>query len=95
MAPFFVLLEVLQSVFGYEPYPGFQARVNAKVESDIKEWRAKKQLQTLELDTREKGFEMHLPKPDNQPKEILFSSLSVVKERRRIGKALASVQAKS
>ncbi|XP_010459514.1 PREDICTED: uncharacterized endoplasmic reticulum membrane protein YGL010W [Camelina sativa] len=43
MAPFFVLLEVLQSVFGYEPYPGFQARVNAKVESDVKEWRAKKQ----------------------------------------------------
>ncbi|CAH2036945.1 unnamed protein product [Thlaspi arvense] len=44
MAPFFVLLEVLQSVFGYEPYPGFQARVNAKVESDIKEWREKKQI---------------------------------------------------
>uniref|UniRef100_A0A1J3CAG7 Putative endoplasmic reticulum membrane protein C16E8.02 n=1 Tax=Noccaea caerulescens TaxID=107243 RepID=A0A1J3CAG7_NOCCA len=43
MAPFFVLLEVLQSVFGYEPYPGFQARVNAKVESDIKEYREKKQ----------------------------------------------------
>ncbi|KAJ0237552.1 hypothetical protein HA466_0249280 [Hirschfeldia incana] len=44
MAPFFVLLEVLQSVFGYEPYPGFEARVNAKVESDIKEWRAKKHI---------------------------------------------------
>ncbi|KAL1207875.1 hypothetical protein V5N11_014040 [Cardamine amara subsp. amara] len=43
MAPFFVLLEVLQSVFGYEPYPGFQERVNAKVESDIKIWREKKQ----------------------------------------------------
>ncbi|KAG2257115.1 hypothetical protein Bca52824_076409 [Brassica carinata] len=41
MAPFFVLLEILQLVFGYEPYPGFQARVNAKVESSIKEWREK------------------------------------------------------
>ncbi|CAH8391067.1 unnamed protein product [Eruca vesicaria subsp. sativa] len=49
MAPFFVLLEVLQSVFGYEPYPGFQARVNAKVESDIKEWRAKKQIKKNKL----------------------------------------------
>ncbi|KAF2619643.1 hypothetical protein F2Q68_00042180 [Brassica cretica] len=49
MAPFFVLLEVLQSVFGYEPYPGFQARVNAKVESDIKEWRAKKQVKKNKL----------------------------------------------
>ncbi|KAI6683140.1 hypothetical protein NL676_029053 [Syzygium grande] len=27
MAPFFVLLEVLQTVFGYEPYPGFHASV--------------------------------------------------------------------
>ncbi|CAN8292556.1 unnamed protein product [Cochlearia groenlandica] len=43
MAPFFVLLEVLQLVFGYEPYPGFQARVNAKVESDRKIWRETKQ----------------------------------------------------
>ncbi|XP_021286079.1 uncharacterized endoplasmic reticulum membrane protein C16E8.02 [Herrania umbratica] len=43
MAPFFVLLEVLQSVFGYEPYPGFQARVKAKIEAEIKEWQDKKQ----------------------------------------------------
>ncbi|KAG4131314.1 hypothetical protein ERO13_D09G198100v2 [Gossypium hirsutum] len=42
MAPFFVLLEVLQSLFGYEPYPGFQMRVNAKIKAEIKEWQDKK-----------------------------------------------------
>ncbi|RID51763.1 hypothetical protein BRARA_H02406 [Brassica rapa] len=49
MAPFFVLLEILQLGFGYEPYPGFQARVNAKVESSIKEWREKKQIKKNKL----------------------------------------------
>ncbi|KAJ4712937.1 hypothetical protein OWV82_015101 [Melia azedarach] len=43
MAPFFVLLEVLQTVFGYEPYPGFQASVEAKIQAEIKEWQDKKQ----------------------------------------------------
>ncbi|KAL3819421.1 hypothetical protein ACJIZ3_005378 [Penstemon smallii] len=43
MAPFFVLLEGLQSAFGYEPYPGFHARVKAKVDAEIKEWKDKKQ----------------------------------------------------
>lgn len=43
MAPFFVLLEVLQSFFGYEPYPGFHAKVSAKIEADRKEWQASKQ----------------------------------------------------
>ncbi|XP_039005374.1 2-hydroxy-palmitic acid dioxygenase mpo1-like isoform X2 [Hibiscus syriacus] len=43
MAPFFVLLEVLQSLFGYEPYPGFQGRVNSKIKAEIKEWQDKKQ----------------------------------------------------
>ncbi|MBA0768295.1 hypothetical protein Gotri_017105 [Gossypium trilobum] len=43
MAPFFVLLEVLQSLFGYEPYPGFQMRVNAKIKAEINEWQDKKQ----------------------------------------------------
>ncbi|OMO71249.1 hypothetical protein COLO4_28330 [Corchorus olitorius] len=43
MAPFFVLLEALQSLFRYEPYPGFHARVTARVEAEIKEWRDKKQ----------------------------------------------------
>lgn len=42
MAPFFVLLEALQTLCGYEPYPGFHARVEAIVEADIKEWRDKK-----------------------------------------------------
>ncbi|KAK7304639.1 hypothetical protein VNO77_42524 [Canavalia gladiata] len=43
MAPFFVLLEVLQSSVGYEPYPGFNTRVQAKIDADIKQWRDKKQ----------------------------------------------------
>ncbi|VFQ76488.1 unnamed protein product [Cuscuta campestris] len=41
MAPFFVLLEALQSFFGYEPYPGFHARVEAKIKSEIAEWKEK------------------------------------------------------
>ncbi|RYR09121.1 hypothetical protein Ahy_A05g024440 [Arachis hypogaea] len=41
MAPFFVLLEALQTLFGYEPYPGFQASVQAKIEANIKEWKEK------------------------------------------------------
>uniref|UniRef100_A0A2N9J608 Uncharacterized protein n=1 Tax=Fagus sylvatica TaxID=28930 RepID=A0A2N9J608_FAGSY len=43
MAPFFVLLEALQTFFGYEPYPGFHAIVQAKVEAEINEWQGKKQ----------------------------------------------------
>ncbi|KAI5683798.1 hypothetical protein M9H77_05026 [Catharanthus roseus] len=43
MAPFFVLLEALQSFVGYEPYPGFHARVKAKIDAEIKEWQEKKQ----------------------------------------------------
>uniref|UniRef100_A0A0D3D0N0 DUF962 domain-containing protein n=1 Tax=Brassica oleracea var. oleracea TaxID=109376 RepID=A0A0D3D0N0_BRAOL len=42
MGPYFVLLEVMQSCFGYEPYPGFKARVDCKIENDIKEWREEK-----------------------------------------------------
>ncbi|MED6161591.1 hypothetical protein PIB30_062290 [Stylosanthes scabra] len=42
MAPFFVLLEALQILFGYEPYPGFQASVQAKIEANIEEWKEKK-----------------------------------------------------
>ncbi|KAL6497381.1 hypothetical protein OROGR_029310 [Orobanche gracilis] len=42
MAPYFVLLEALQSAFGYEPYPGFHARVQAKIDADIKAWKEKK-----------------------------------------------------
>jgi len=43
MEQFFVLLEVLQNFFGYEPYPGFQKAVQARVQADIKEWTVKKQ----------------------------------------------------
>ncbi|KAK7819104.1 putative endoplasmic reticulum membrane protein c16e8.02 [Quercus suber] len=43
MAPFFVLLEALQSIFGYEPYPGFHSTVKAKVDKEIQEWKIKKQ----------------------------------------------------
>ncbi|XP_044485021.1 2-hydroxy-palmitic acid dioxygenase mpo1 [Mangifera indica] len=43
MAPFFVLLEILQTVFGYEPYPGFRAKVEAKIDAEIKEWKEKNQ----------------------------------------------------
>ncbi|MBA0713803.1 hypothetical protein Golax_012813 [Gossypium laxum] len=39
----FDLVQVLQSLFGYEPYPGFQMRVNAKIKAEIKEWQDKKQ----------------------------------------------------
>ncbi|XP_058096386.1 2-hydroxy-palmitic acid dioxygenase mpo1-like [Magnolia sinica] len=46
MAPFFVLLEVLQNFCGYEPYPGFRASVEAKIDAEIKEWQAKKQKKT-------------------------------------------------
>ncbi|KAJ9709342.1 hypothetical protein PVL29_001016 [Vitis rotundifolia] len=42
MAPFFVLLEALQAS-GYEPYPGFHARVQAKIEAEINEWQDKRQ----------------------------------------------------
>ncbi|XP_051116012.1 2-hydroxy-palmitic acid dioxygenase mpo1 [Andrographis paniculata] len=39
MAPFFVLLEALQSGFGYEPYPGFHAKVKAKIDTEVKAWK--------------------------------------------------------
>ncbi|KAJ7943443.1 YGL010w-like protein [Quillaja saponaria] len=43
MAPFFVLLEALQTFFRYEPYPGFHSAVQEKMEVEIKEWKDKKQ----------------------------------------------------
>ncbi|XP_022135210.1 uncharacterized endoplasmic reticulum membrane protein C16E8.02 isoform X1 [Momordica charantia] len=43
MAPFFVFLEVLQNLFRYEPYPGFNASVQAKIKEEIKEWKEKKE----------------------------------------------------
>ncbi|MCE7766678.1 DUF962 domain-containing protein, partial [Pseudomonas putida] len=41
MAPFFVLLEALQSLFDYEPYPGFHSKVKATIDAEIKEWQEK------------------------------------------------------
>ncbi|CAH9145426.1 unnamed protein product [Cuscuta epithymum] len=41
MAPFFVLFEALQTFLGYEPYPGFHARVEAKIKALIEEWKEK------------------------------------------------------
>ncbi|MCO5553734.1 hypothetical protein L7F22_007260 [Adiantum nelumboides] len=41
MAPFFVVLEVLQIVFNYEPYPGFRRNVRTNVEANITAWREK------------------------------------------------------
>lgn len=45
MAPFFVLLEVLQRVFNYEPYPGFRKIVQARVQANIVKWKAKREAQ--------------------------------------------------
>ncbi|KAH0460260.1 hypothetical protein IEQ34_010923 [Dendrobium chrysotoxum] len=42
MAPFFVLLELLQSLFGYGPYPGFHANVLKKIEVHREQWPARK-----------------------------------------------------
>lgn len=41
MAQFFVLLEALQTVFNYEPYPGFKGNVQARVKANIAAWRTK------------------------------------------------------
>ncbi|KAF3329177.1 endoplasmic reticulum membrane protein C16E8.02 [Carex littledalei] len=43
MGPLFVLMEVLQMLIGYEPYPGFHARVSKKIEANRKEWQDKRQ----------------------------------------------------
>ncbi len=47
MAPFFVLLEVLQSTFHYEPYPGFSKSVESKVNESIAKFRASKKKKNL------------------------------------------------
>ncbi|KAL5077886.1 hypothetical protein RYX36_016870 [Vicia faba] len=41
MAPFFVVLEILQKTIGYEPYSGFEKNVKARIATNIKEWKAK------------------------------------------------------
>lgn len=40
---YFWLLQALQDFFGYEPRPGFHAAVQAKIDSEINEWKEKKQ----------------------------------------------------
>ncbi|XP_072990620.1 2-hydroxy-palmitic acid dioxygenase MPO1-like [Typha latifolia] len=47
MAPFFVLLELLQRLCGYEPYPGFRANIHAKIAASRAEWQAKKEKKDL------------------------------------------------
>ncbi|XP_047267528.1 2-hydroxy-palmitic acid dioxygenase mpo1-like [Capsicum annuum] len=42
MAPFFVLLEVILSFFGYELYPGFHSKVKTTIYAKIKEWQENK-----------------------------------------------------
>ncbi|CAM0902365.1 unnamed protein product [Alopecurus aequalis] len=41
MAPYFVLLEVLGKLCGYEPYPGFHANVQKLIDAKRKEWEDK------------------------------------------------------
>ncbi|XP_071706680.1 2-hydroxy-palmitic acid dioxygenase MPO1-like [Rutidosis leptorrhynchoides] len=43
MAPFFVLFEALEILFGYEPYPGFHDRVTTMVDAEKEDWRNKKE----------------------------------------------------
>lgn len=33
----------MQDLFGYEPYPGFCATVQAKIDCEINEWKEKKE----------------------------------------------------
>ncbi|KAL4586808.1 hypothetical protein LXL04_011452 [Taraxacum kok-saghyz] len=39
MAPFFVLFEALHTLFGYEPYPGFNVRVKEMVDEETQHYR--------------------------------------------------------
>jgi len=36
-------MQVLQTLFGYEPYPRFNSTVKAKIEANINEWQESKQ----------------------------------------------------
>lgn len=40
---YFKLLQALQTFFGYEPYSGFHAIVQARIEAEINEWQDQKQ----------------------------------------------------
>ncbi|XP_048540935.1 2-hydroxy-palmitic acid dioxygenase MPO1-like [Triticum urartu] len=39
MEPFLILLQILNKLFGYEPYPGFSKNVDKKMEADLSESR--------------------------------------------------------
>ncbi|GBG63155.1 hypothetical protein CBR_g36924 [Chara braunii] len=43
-APYFVLLEVMQKFFGYEPNPGFHQRMQLKIKQNIDEHEMKKEM---------------------------------------------------
>ncbi|KAL5223002.1 hypothetical protein ABZP36_027715 [Zizania latifolia] len=43
MEPFLILLQILNKLFGYEPYPGFSKNVDKKLETDLRERRELKQ----------------------------------------------------
>lgn len=37
MEPFLILLQILNKLFAYEPYPGFSKNVDKKIETDLRE----------------------------------------------------------
>lgn len=39
-------MQVMKNLCGYEPYPGFHAGVNAKIEGARKEWQTSKEKKT-------------------------------------------------
>lgn len=43
MEPFLIFLQILNKLFGYEPYPGFSKNVDKKMEADLRESTALKQ----------------------------------------------------
>ncbi|XP_050881870.1 2-hydroxy-palmitic acid dioxygenase mpo1 isoform X2 [Lathyrus oleraceus] len=38
-----LVFEILQTTIGYEPYPGFETKVKARTDANIKAWKAKQQ----------------------------------------------------
>ncbi|CAL4998920.1 unnamed protein product [Urochloa decumbens] len=46
MEPFLIFLQILNKLFGYEPYPGFYKNVDKKMDADLRESRELKQRKT-------------------------------------------------
>ncbi|RCV31209.1 hypothetical protein SETIT_6G158300v2 [Setaria italica] len=46
MEPFLIFLQILNKLFGYEPYPGFCKNVDKKMEADLRESRELEQRKT-------------------------------------------------